>query len=97
MLDARSRGRCEADRLEIEYPLKLRGFISRDRKSGSAFSSLRPTSAGAGLGHIMKFDLLISRREHILSMLENSLTGFAAIFILASVMTVVHSGLLMVE
>ena len=45
----------------------------------------------------MKFALHISRRAHILPMLESSLTGLAVIFILISVMAVVRSGLLMVE
>ena len=45
----------------------------------------------------MKFALYIPRREHIFSILERSLTGLAVTFILTFVMTVVHSGLLMVE
>ena len=45
----------------------------------------------------MKFAMYISRFERILSMLESGLTGLGVIIILTSVMTVVHSGLLMVE
>ena len=45
----------------------------------------------------MKFALHIARREHILSMLESCLTGFAVLFIMTSVTAVVHSGLLMME
>ncbi len=45
----------------------------------------------------MKFALHISRREHILSMLQSSLTGLAVTFISISVMAVVRSGLLMAE
>ena len=45
----------------------------------------------------MKFVLHIARREHIVSMLETSLTGLAFTFVLISVMAVANSGLLMVE
>ena len=45
----------------------------------------------------MKFALPVSRREHILAMLTRSLTGLTVVFILTLVMTVVHSGLLIVE
>ena len=45
----------------------------------------------------MKFALRISRREHMFSMLKVSLTGLAVTFVLTSGMTIVHSGLLMVE